>query len=76
VRLLTNDGETMWVRPVHPVEAFLDEERISSTSPLSVAILGRNEGDVVAVESPTGTWLAEIVAIEAGCVDITLRSSA
>ena len=35
-------GVEQWVRPVHPVEAILDDERISATSPLSQADPGRD----------------------------------
>ncbi len=74
--VLMPDGERVWVRPVHPVEAFLDEERISSTSPLSVAILGREAGDVVTVDGPSGPWICEVVEVHAGCVDAGLLSRA
>ena len=63
VQLEMADGETMWVRPVHPVEAFLDEERISAASPLSRAILGARSGDLVTVEGPAGPWSCAVVAI-------------
>ena len=41
VRLI--DGSTAWVHPVHPFEAFLDDERISVTSPLGAALQGAHE---------------------------------
>jgi len=34
------DGTKAWVRPVHPREAFLDDERISVTSPVGSALIG------------------------------------
>lgn len=43
VRVVLED-ETAWVRPVHPDEAFLDDERISATSPLAIALMGARVG--------------------------------
>ena len=57
------DGEQVWIRPVHPAEAFLDDERVSTASPVSQAVLGTTAGDVVPVTGPTGTWDCRIVAV-------------
>lgn len=38
---------------VHPFEAPLDQHRISVTSPLGRAVLGRRVGDVVSFDAPT-----------------------
>ena len=48
--------ETFKVRLVHPVEAHLDDERISVESPLGQAILGNKKGDRVTVIAPSGNW--------------------
>lgn len=66
VQLAMPDGETTWVRPVHPIEAALDDERISVTSPVSQAILGARVGDRVTVDGPAGTWVCEVVDIHDG----------
>ena len=66
VQLAMPDGERTWVRPVHPVEAALDDERISMTSPVSQAILGARVGDVVVVNGPAGEWVCEITEIYDG----------
>lgn len=58
------DGTDAWVRPVHPREAFLDDERISMDSPLGKAIIGARRGDAVEVDSPVGTWQAVIREID------------
>ena len=50
--------ETFKVRLVHPVEAHLDDERISAESPLGQAILGNKKGDRVTVIAPSGNWSA------------------
>ncbi len=57
------DGERRVVRIVDPVEAFLDDERISSSSPLAVALLGHSVGDSCVVEAPAGTWTALVLAV-------------
>jgi len=66
VRLEILDGESVWIRPVHPVEAFLDDERVSITSPVSKAILGARVGDRVEVHGPGATWTCRILEIEGG----------
>lgn len=38
---------------VHPFEAPLDQHRISATSPLGRAVLGRRVGDIVSFDAPT-----------------------
>ncbi len=57
------DGNRRVVRVVDPVEAFLDDERISSASPLAVALQGHRVGDACLVEAPSGTWTATILAV-------------
>ena len=39
--------------------AFLDDERISATSPLAIALLGARTGHTVWVDAPTGAWPCE-----------------
>lgn len=65
VRVETPDGEES-VRIVHPIEAVLDAERISSLSPLAQALLGRRAGDTVEVAAPRGHYPARILAVGAG----------
>ena len=65
VRIVTEDGEALQVRPVHPLEAPLDDERISWESPLGRELLGASIGDWVSVRSPRGTWRARVTGIEA-----------
>ncbi|MFN8158593.1 MAG: GreA/GreB family elongation factor [Candidatus Nanopelagicales bacterium] len=57
------EGEQVWIRPVHPAEAFLDDERVSTASPVSKAVLGARAGDVVPVTGPAGTWDCRVVAV-------------
>jgi transcription elongation factor GreA len=49
---------------VHPLEAALDSVRISASSPLGRAVLGRRAGDLVDVASPAGRYRAQILAVE------------
>ena len=70
------EGEQVWIRPVHPAEAFLDDERVSTASPVSRAVLGACAGDVVSVTGPAGTWDCRIVSVgEAAPKRRTRRSS-
>lgn len=63
VRVRIND-EDSWVRPVHPDEAFLDDERISATSPLAIALVGARVGHTVWVDAPTGAWPCEVLDVD------------
>ena len=64
VRVTLADGSKAWVRPVHPAEAFLDDERISITSPLGSALMGARPGDVLKVAAPVGEWECSVLSIE------------
>lgn len=52
----SRDGQRDRLRIVHPIEAPMDERRISSSAPLAKAALGRRPGDVVHVRTPDGDW--------------------
>jgi len=58
------DGTSETYLIVHPVEATLDDVRISADSPLAKAVLGRRVGDEVEVEAPAGAYRCRIVAAE------------
>jgi transcription elongation GreA/GreB family factor len=49
---------------VHPVEAPLDDMRISTDSPLARALLGRRVGEQVMVAAPAGVYRCQILAAE------------
>ncbi|HEX6888560.1 MAG TPA: GreA/GreB family elongation factor [Candidatus Nanopelagicales bacterium] len=63
VAFTDGDGQRRVVRIVDPVEAFLDDERISDSSPLAVALLGHRVGDTCTVQAPSGVWTATILAV-------------
>jgi transcription elongation factor GreA len=63
VKVRLPEGETMWVRLVHPEEAWLDDERISAESPLAIALLGARAGESVLVAGPSGTWVCAVVSL-------------
>ena len=54
---------------VHPVEAPLDDTRISVRSPLAQALLGHRIGEEAEVAAPTGPYRCRILAIERLPVD-------
>ena len=60
VHLRVPEGD-LWVIPVHPAEAFLDDERVSVESPLGAALIGRKPGDTVEIDAPRGSWKCSIV---------------
>ena len=60
VQLRVPEGE-LWVTPVHPAEAFLDDERVSVESPLGAALMGRKPGETVVIDAPRGSWECTIV---------------
>jgi transcription elongation GreA/GreB family factor len=64
VEVILEDGTSAWVRPVHPDEAFLDDERISATSPLAIALIGARTGHTVWVDAPTGAWPCQLLSID------------
>ena len=64
VHVVLADGSTAWVRPVHPAEAFLDDERISVTSPLGMALIGARASHVVWVSAPAGVWGCTVLTID------------
>lgn len=63
VQVRTQHGDDIWVIPVHPAEAFLDDERISVASPLGSAILGARKGETVEVDAPVGIWQCTILDV-------------
>ena len=69
VRLSMADGSQEWVRLVHPAEAFLDDERISETSPLATALLGARASEAVWVAAPSGVWSCSILDIDPSVTD-------
>ena len=63
IEILDASGDKVRVRPVHPEEATIDDERISWDSPLGRAIMGAAVGDKVEVPSPRGSWTCEVLRI-------------
>ena len=57
------DGGRETVRVVHPDEAWLDDERISTTSPLARVLLGAPVGSTVWVSAPAGAWPCRVVDV-------------
>jgi transcription elongation factor GreA len=65
VKLSESDsGDEVQYRIVGELEADLKQSKISVTSPIARALIGRSEGDVVKVQAPGGTREYEICGVE------------
>jgi transcription elongation factor GreA len=60
----TESGEKVTYRIVGELEADLKQGRISVTSPIARALIGRSEGDTVVVRTPGGQKEYEIQSVE------------
>ena len=58
-----DNGENIEYQLVGPDESNIDEGRISVTSPLGKAIIGKKPGDVISLVAPGGKRLYELVNI-------------
>jgi transcription elongation factor GreA len=59
----TDSGEQVKYRIVGELEADLKQGRISVTSPIARALIGRSEGDTVTVRTPGGSKEYEIQSV-------------
>ncbi|GGI16012.1 MAG: transcription elongation factor GreA [Oxalicibacterium faecigallinarum] len=57
-------GETVTYQIVGIDEADLKEKKVSVTSPIARAMIGKFEGDVVAVEAPAGLREYEVLKVQ------------
>lgn len=64
VTLFLEDGTLERRLIVHPLEAPLGGRRVSSSSPLGRALLGRRIGEEVEVRAPTGPYRCRIIRAE------------
>jgi transcription elongation GreA/GreB family factor len=62
--LRDGDGEAVSYEIVFPGEGDPSRGRISADSPLGLALLGAQSGDVVHVTAPAGGWGITVVALE------------
>ena len=60
----TDSGDEVKYRIVGELEADLKQGRISVTSPIARALIGRSEGDTVVVRTPGGEKEYEVGAVE------------
>ena len=58
------EGDRVNYQLVDETEADITSGKISSSSPIGAALLGRKIGDEVQVESPSGTISYQILEIE------------
>jgi len=63
VRLEAGSGEQVTYRIVGEIEADLKHGKISVTSPIARALIGRSEGDTVVVRSPGGEKEYEVKGV-------------
>ncbi|HCN70982.1 MAG TPA: transcription elongation factor GreA, partial [Pusillimonas sp.] len=56
-------GQRFRYQIVGDIEADIRENRISISSPVARAIIGRSEGDVVEVQAPSGLREYEVLSI-------------
>ncbi len=59
-----DSGDDVRYRIVGELEADLKQGKISVTSPIARALIGKSEGDVVKVQAPGGTREYEISSVE------------
>ena len=64
VKLSTDDHKELCYQIVGEDEADINLNKISVTSPVARALIGKYEGDSVAVQTPEGAIPYEIVAVE------------
>lgn len=57
----TATGEEVTYQLVGPMEADIDHGRISVTSPIAKALVGKEVGDEVKVQTPNGTRVYEVL---------------
>jgi transcription elongation factor GreA len=58
-----DSGETVKYQIVGDLEADIREGRISVSSPVARALIGKSEGDVVTIETPRGIRRYEVVMV-------------
>ena len=58
-----NDGSKVIYQIVGDDEADIDANKISISSPIARALIGKEEGDVVKVQAPAGVREVEILAV-------------
>ena len=59
----TNTGKRITYQLVGPLESDLEKNRISVTSPIGRALIGKCDGDDISVNTPGGIREFEIVKI-------------
>ena len=57
-------GETVRYQIVGDLEADFKQGKISVSSPVARALIGKSEGDLVEIQAPSGTRRYEVVAVE------------
>lgn len=63
IKLTNNDGKSLVYQVVGEDEADIQSNKISVTSPVARALIGKYEGDTVDVNTPDGKLVFEIVEV-------------
>jgi transcription elongation factor GreA len=63
IKLTNNDGQSLSYQIVGEDEADINIQKISVTSPVARALIGKYEGDTVEVQTPDGMIVYEIVEV-------------
>lgn len=64
VTLLREDGRNFRFRLVPPMEANIDQGRLSVGTPLGKALLGRRPGEEFSFDAPSGPVRVKVLEIE------------
>lgn len=71
IELIDDDTEEeLYYEVVGEYEADLNKKRISISSPIARALIGKSAGDIVEVQTPRGSKCYEVVSVEYGDLDI------
>jgi transcription elongation factor GreA len=58
-----HSGETVRYQIVGDLEADFKQGRISVSSPVARALIGKSEGDMIEIQAPSGTRRYEVVSV-------------
>ena len=64
IKLTNSDGQSIIYQIVGEDEADIKENKISVTSPVARALIGKYEGERIEVKTPDGSSIYEIVEVE------------
>jgi len=66
VSLLREDGRNFRFRLVPPIEANINQGKLSVASPMGKALLGRRQGEEFSIDAPGGPVRMKVLEIQPG----------